>query len=107
MNWFIGHYLGGTSTSLTDPRVSPHFATDVVVAASPPTLLITAQYDPLRDEGDAYAARLSSLGVPTSHVKFSGMYHGSSHWPTSSTRARRQSTAGAALGRALDESVSS
>ena len=27
MNWFIGHYLGGTETSLTDPRVSPHFAT--------------------------------------------------------------------------------
>jgi acetyl esterase len=76
MGWFIDHYLGGTSTSLTDPRVSPHFAADHVVAASPPTLMITAEYDPLRDEGDAYAARLASLGVPTSHVRFSGMYHG-------------------------------
>jgi acetyl esterase len=76
MCWFIDHYLSGTDTSLTDPRVSPHFATDDVVAASPPTLMITAQYDPLRDEGDAYAARLASLGVPTSHVRFSGMYHG-------------------------------
>jgi acetyl esterase len=56
--------------------VSPHFAPDHVVAASPPTLVITAQYDPLRDEGDAYAERLASLGVPTSHVRFSGMYHG-------------------------------
>jgi acetyl esterase len=76
MKWFIGHYLDGTSTSLSDPLVSPRFAADTVVAASPPTLLITAQYDPLRDEGDAYAARLASLGVPTSHVRFSGMYHG-------------------------------
>ncbi|MBK5330552.1 MAG: alpha/beta hydrolase, partial [Ilumatobacteraceae bacterium] len=76
MGWFISHYLGESSTSRTDPRVSPHFAADDVVAASPPTMLITAQYDPLRDEGDAYAARLASLGVPTSHVRFSGMYHG-------------------------------
>jgi acetyl esterase len=76
MQWFVNHYLSGTSTNLTDPRVSPHFAADHVVASSPPTMLITAQYDPLRDEGDAYAARLASLGVPTSHVRFSGMYHG-------------------------------
>ena len=75
MAWFVEHYLGGAASE-TDPRVSPHFAADDVVAASPPTLLITAQYDPLRDEGDAYAARLASLGVPTSHVRFSGMYHG-------------------------------
>ncbi len=76
MRWFINHYLGGTPTSVNDPRVSPHFAADHVLAKSPPTLLITAQYDPLRDEGDAYAARLAALGVPTSHVRFSGMYHG-------------------------------
>lgn len=76
MDWFIGHYLGGGANSLTDPRVSPYFAADHVVAASPPTLVITAEYDPLRDEGDAYAARLASLGVPTSHVRFGGMYHG-------------------------------
>jgi acetyl esterase len=76
MGWFIGHYLDGTGTDLTDPLVSPHFATDEVVAASPPTLMITAEYDPLRDEADAYAARLATVGVPTSHVRFSGMYHG-------------------------------
>ena len=76
MGWFIGHYLGGTGTDLTDPLVSPHFAIDEVVAASPQTLMITAEYDPLRDEGDAYAVRLATLGVPTSHVRFSGMYHG-------------------------------
>ena len=76
MGWFIAHYLGEGRTTLTDPRVSPHFAADHVVAASPPTMMITAEFDPLRDEGDAYAARLASLGVPTSHVKFNGMHHG-------------------------------
>ncbi len=102
MNWFIGHYLGGTSTSLTDPRVSPHFADDQIVAASPPTLMITAEYDPLRDEGDAYAARLASLGVPTSHVRFGGMYHGFfslADFLDDAFGANR--LAGASLGRAL------
>jgi acetyl esterase len=101
MGWFVDHYLGG-STSETDPRVSPHFAADHVVAASPPTMMITAQYDPLRDEGDAYAARLASLGVPTSHVRFSGMYHGFfslADFLDDAIAANRM--AGAAVGRAL------
>ena len=76
MGWFIGHYLSGGKGSPTDPRVSPHFAADHVVAATPPALVITAEFDPLRDEGDAYAARLAALGVPTSHVQFGGMFHG-------------------------------
>lgn len=101
MAWFVDHYLGG-ATSETDPRASPHFAADHVVAASPPTLLITAEYDPLRDEGDAYAARLASLGVPTSHVRFSGMYHGFfslADFLDDAIAANR--LAGAAVGRAL------
>ena len=76
MAWFIHHYTGDDRETIVDPRVSPHFADDDVVAGSPPTLVITAELDPLRDEGDAYAARLARLGVPTSHVRFSGMYHG-------------------------------
>ena len=102
MKWFVGHYLAGTSTSLTDPRVSPHFAADHVVAASPPTLMITAEYDPLRDDGDAYAARLAALGVPTSHVRFGGMYHGFfslADFLDDGLAANR--LAGAAVGRAL------
>ena len=74
MGWFIGHYLGDADT--TDPRVSPLFAADHVLAATPPALVITAEFDPLRDEGDAYARRLANLGVPTSHVRFGGMFHG-------------------------------
>ena len=64
--------------------------------------MITAQYDPLRDEGDAYAARLASLGVPTSHVNFGGMYHGFfslADFLDDALGANR--LAGAALGRAL------
>jgi acetyl esterase len=76
IKWFVHHYVGHDPALLTDPRVSPHFADDKLVAASPQTLVITAQFDPLRDEGDAYAQRLASLGVPTSHVCFAGMYHG-------------------------------
>jgi acetyl esterase len=76
MGWFIDHYLSGDKGSPTDPRVSPLFARDEAVASSPPALVITAEFDPLRDEGDAYAARLAALGVPTSHVRFGGMFHG-------------------------------
>lgn len=76
MGWFIDHYLSGGTGTPSDPRVSPHFAADHVLAATPPALVITAEFDPLRDEGDAYATRLAALGVPTSHVRFGGMFHG-------------------------------
>ncbi len=76
MGWFIDHYLSGGQGRPDDPRVSPLFASDTAVAATPPALVITAEFDPLRDEGDAYAARLAALGVPASHVRMSGMFHG-------------------------------
>lgn len=76
MSWFIDHYLSGGVGSRDDPLVSPLFGSDAALASTPPTLVITAEYDPLRDEGDAYAARLAALGVATSHVRFGGMIHG-------------------------------
>lgn len=76
MQWFVEHYLSGDQGSRTDPRVSPLLASDVVLSAAPPALIITAEFDPLRDEGEAYAARLSSLGVAVSHVRWSGQFHG-------------------------------
>lgn len=76
MRWFVHHYLSGTQGSTSDPRVSPLHAPDDVLAATPPALVVTAEFDPLRDDGDEYARRLAALGVPTSHVRFGGMIHG-------------------------------
>ena len=58
-----------------DPRVSPLFARDEAVAATPPALVITAEFDPLRDEGDAYAEALAAAGVPTRHIQARGHTH--------------------------------
>ncbi len=76
MAWFVDHYLSGGEGSPDDPRVSPLLADDVHLRGTPSALVITAEFDPLRDEGDHYAARLAALGVATTHVRFSGMFHG-------------------------------
>jgi acetyl esterase len=76
MKWFVQHYVSDGGASLDDPRLSPLFESDANLAAVPPTCVITAEFDPLRDEGDAYAAKLASLGVPVSHIRFSGQFHG-------------------------------
>lgn len=76
MKWFVDHYVSGTDTSLTDPRLSPLFETDANIASAPPACVITAEFDPLRDEGDAYAAKLAAAGVAVSHVRFAGQFHG-------------------------------
>ena len=73
MVWFIGHYLSGGADP-KDPLVSPLFANSA--AALPPALVITAEFDPLRDEGEAYGAWLEEAGVPTTIVRFDGQIHG-------------------------------
>jgi len=88
MQWFVDHYLSGGEGSIDDPRVSPLLAADGAVAASPPTLVITAGYDPLRDEGVAYADRLAALGVTTTHVHFPGQIHAFFSLPHLLTDAR-------------------
>jgi acetyl esterase len=57
-----------------DGDVSPLHADDL--AGLPRTVLVTAQDDPLRDEGDAYAARLAAAGVPVAHRCEPGLPHG-------------------------------
>jgi len=74
MAWFIGHYMPKGS-DLKDPLASPAFSPDNLLKGTPPALVITAEHDPLRDEGEAYGRRLIENGVPTSIIRYNGMFH--------------------------------
>jgi acetyl esterase len=73
MHWFLSHYLADPSEA-NDPSGSPLLAPDL--SGLPPALIYTAEYDPLRDEAEQYAARLAESGVPTVLTRQEGMFHG-------------------------------
>lgn len=75
MRWFVDHYLGDTGIDPADPSVSPLFATQRRIGRSPSATVLTAEYDPLRDEGEAYADALTSAGVATVLRRFDGQIH--------------------------------
>ena len=74
MVWFRDHYLSGGGDP-TDPRVSPLLAPADVLASVPPAIVITAEYDPLRDEGESYAAALRAAGVDVEQIRYDGHIH--------------------------------
>ena len=73
MEWFTGHYLPDPAMR-TDPAVNLLSAPDL--AGLPPAVVAVAEFDPLRDEGTAYAQRLREAGVSTTLIAAPGLVHG-------------------------------
>jgi acetyl esterase len=87
MQWFAGHYLGDTALG-TDWRVSPLRAKNLAGLA--PAVICTAWFDPLRDEGKAYADALAAAGVTTKYYHGDGLIHGYFGLGEASETARRE-----------------
>jgi len=75
MTWFVNHYMSSDSDR-TNVKASPMVASDDLLKRMPPAIVITAQYDPLRDEGEAYGKRLVENGISTTITRYNGAFHG-------------------------------
>ena len=71
--YFWNHYLR-SAADRKDPRVAPALAKSF--KGLPPALIITAEFDPLRDEGETYGEKLRAAGVPVTVTRYEGMIHG-------------------------------
>jgi acetyl esterase len=87
---FTRLYLEGSGVERADPRVSPLLATNL--SGLPPALVVTAGFDLLRDEGEAYAEALRQSGVPVVLCRFPGLVHGFIHLTGLVTAAREAMT---------------
>jgi acetyl esterase len=72
MRWFGRHYAGDHDDR-RDPRLSPLHGD---LSGLPPAVVVTAEFDPLRDEGEAYARAMADAGVPVVSRCFDGLIHG-------------------------------
>jgi acetyl esterase len=72
MRWFAGHYVRDADPG--DPRLSPLRAADL--SGLPPAVVATAEFDPLRDQGDAYADAMAEAGVHVVKRSYPGLIHG-------------------------------
>jgi len=73
MRWFYNQYLRDQRDG-ADWRFSPARASDL--SGLPPAFVLTAEFDPLRDQGEAYARRLEAAGVPVEARRYDGVFHG-------------------------------
>lgn len=73
MDWFHAGYLDGSGVDPSDPRVSPLLADDL--SGLPPALIATAGFDPLRDEGEQYAAALRAAGTAVDSRSMRSLTH--------------------------------
>ncbi len=100
MIWFTNHYLNSEEEK-TNPLASPMLASDL--SGLPPALIITGEYDPLRDEGELYGQKLQEAGVPVTISRYEGVIHGFVGSIPSSKGKQAEAEASAALRIAFGE----
>ncbi|MBI1213213.1 MAG: alpha/beta hydrolase fold domain-containing protein [Alphaproteobacteria bacterium] len=100
MDWFFDQYTDAASVDPNDPRLSPLAASDL--SGLPRAYVVTAGFDPLRDEGKAYADKLNRAGVAAISVDYPSMIHGFFNMSAVLPQARQAiADAGAALRKAF------
>lgn len=98
MQWFWGHYLGSDANP-QDPLASPSHAQQL--AGLPPATVVSAECDPLCDEGERYAQRLEDAGVPVVCKRYDGMIHGFLSFPMIDVAAGARQDIGKWIAQAL------
>ena len=87
MDWFLENYV--KESEKESPRASPLFASPAALQGLPPALVLTAGFDPLRDEGRAYAEKMRAAGVEVDHRCIEGSIHGFFSFGGAFAHARR------------------